>query len=85
MPALATAYRAETQPGAGEPWHPHSTQSQERVLDGIEFLLCRGLATAHAEETMLVVTVPLCQTGLDQDEPPLDAAPRSRYVPLGQP
>ncbi|WP_327309679.1 hypothetical protein OG730_42320 (plasmid) [Streptomyces sp. NBC_01298] len=85
LPALATVYRAETQLGAGESWQPHNTESQEHVLDGIEFLLRRGLATAHAEGTMLVVTVPLCQTGLDQDEPQLDAAPRSRYVPLGQP
>ncbi|MFE8941014.1 hypothetical protein ACFYNX_26460 [Streptomyces sp. NPDC007872] len=85
LPDLAATYRAETQLGAGEPWHPHSTESQERVLDGIEFLLRRELATAHAEGTTLVVTVPLCQTGLDEDEPQLDAAPRSRYVPIGQP
>ncbi|MFE0775590.1 hypothetical protein [Streptomyces sp. NPDC058861] len=85
LPDLATTYRTETQLGPGELWHPHSTESQERVLEGIETLLRRGLATAHAEGTTLVVTVPLHQTGLDEDAPQLDAAPRSRYIPLGQP
>ncbi|MFD6471344.1 hypothetical protein [Streptomyces goshikiensis] len=85
LPDLAAAYRADTQAGAAEPWHPHSTKSQEDILHGIEFLLRHGLATAHAEGTTLVVAVPWLQTSLDEDARQLDAAPRSRYVPLGQP
>jgi hypothetical protein len=77
LPDLAHMYRVETRPSLTEEWQEQATVERSELLEAVEYLLRKGLATGEAEGRTVYVTA----TG----EPlAADFWPYCRYVPLDE-
>lgn len=77
VPELTEMYRVETRSSLTEEWQQQGTEEQRQLLEAVEYLVRKGLATAESEGRTIYVTA----TG----EPlTADFWPYSRYVPLDE-